>query len=372
MLRQSDGKLTSLDAAQISGFYIEPTKQLYVSRNVRIDHKPVDFENLEADDEEPKFHTADLFLMMVVQGEASLLYHKDFKQHFFIEQGDSTVELLQLKYRSIAKSSVETIDTYKKQLNVSFAGCLNVPVNVPYSVEALSALFVKYNSCKSGANSTSHYYETKADSIRFYPVIIGGAALSFVSINGPDEGATTSDATKAKFGTSFSPIIGVGIESNPRRSSYGFSWGVHGYYRSVKFTANYLGPAYKSDITIGYGYARVCAFFRKSSDNHAPLKKFLTIGLSSGLAFNEVNNMKQYQRNNNDFLRYDGIIKQFSKWDVGLVAGGGVRKKRMAVELRLEQIVKYDNDTIKPINVTTLWTTTIGLMASYVLGDLPY
>lgn len=142
----------------------------------------------------------EVFLRVVVLGDASLYTYNDNRTHYFVEKDGKTMELIRLK-----RSGRPTLNRYVGQLNILFSDCEKMSNNdkVQFSKSGLKRAVLAYNECKSGTNG---FVEIKRP-LRFSLYLVGGYKLTSYSIDDPLYGNKTSSDSGG--GT---PAYGVGFD----------------------------------------------------------------------------------------------------------------------------------------------------------------
>jgi len=146
------GMQQSLNFKSVKEFGID-SAQKYIRQVVAIDRSDEDSSKLSKD-REPKFKEEQLFLEVLVKGNADLYHYKSGNISCFFYKTD-TIKIEQLIFKNYLNSEnkVSQNNGYKKQLLINLK-CATIRMaeveTLAYNKTALTILFKKYNNCSSG------------------------------------------------------------------------------------------------------------------------------------------------------------------------------------------------------------------------------
>ncbi|WP_053977717.1 hypothetical protein [Mangrovimonas xylaniphaga] len=200
---EGDVKTGTLESVKEFGIY---NSFKYIKRTVAIDVSKVSLENLDYN-RSPILETKELFLKVLVEGNANLFSYVDGKlrRYFFNKMNDPITQLI---YKTFKVSEYKTQDNneFKEQLRINLT-CPDFTIEkirkLEYNQKDLSAFFVAYNSCQ---NSTSTVYKRQSRgefSINLRP------RLNFSSFEIDN---TFNDFKETEFDSQFNPSFGIETE----------------------------------------------------------------------------------------------------------------------------------------------------------------
>lgn len=135
----------------------------YVSSLVKIDRSSESINHLSTD-EKPIFKEEQLFLKVLLEGEANLfLYEFDNSKKYYFSNSISTIQPLIYKRYKVDESNLKVNDQYKEQLFINLQ-CSDLTINdfkyLSYDKRGLIKIFTKYYQCK---NSNYKIFENEKD-----------------------------------------------------------------------------------------------------------------------------------------------------------------------------------------------------------------
>ncbi len=176
----------------IMAFEIENDK--YVSKLVNLDVTEQRLDYMTKD-QEVKFQEKQVFLNVLVTGNANLYEFYDGRSHFFVEKNNEVNELINrtsLVGSDISNTLIGT-DTYVRtsknyigQLNYVMNDCdaISDLKNLDYTRKSLSKIFQQYNSCEDIV-SEDQIYVKETEKVRSAFYITAGYAFSSYRIDSP-------------------------------------------------------------------------------------------------------------------------------------------------------------------------------------------
>jgi len=328
------------EATDIASFSVE--NDVYVSKTVAIDISPENVNDMSYDTK-ANMHTQTSFLRLAISGDKNLYYliDKEFKQHFLLEAGDTTLALLNTKsLQDTRKGDVlMSSEKYKQQLNYFFRNCESIEKDLEslkYTLKALKAFVQTYNNCATPA-----------------PVI-------YV----PDDGVTFQ--VEALAGISFSsltltyfPVLPYNISDNFTQNSPPFFSGGLGF--NIILPRNLNSWAVTNELQFK-GYNNNATFIDSLNENRykryeymlhirnlqlvttvkyeypgKSIQPFVKLGISNGFTMLTTNTLRTEEKFYNDLrLEENPIFVSHRKHEQGLIVGAGLKYKILLFEGRYQ------------------------------------
>lgn len=179
----------------------------YIRAKVNIDRSSAALGGMTSD-KNPVFREEQLFLKVIIEGNASLFLYEDGNlTRFFFQTENSEIKQLVFKQYLTEENSIASNNFFRQQLYLDL-NCQNITIgdveDIKYTLSRLKRIFVKYNVC---SNSAYVDFDNTKNKDLFNLTIRPGLNISSLSINNPD--ATSRDID---FGTSFRFRFGVEAE----------------------------------------------------------------------------------------------------------------------------------------------------------------
>jgi hypothetical protein len=315
----------------ISSFSV--SDDMYRRAIVEIVEREDELNKLRIGDSFPS-RTDTVFLLALVSGPKSLYYYTDNVDHFYITNDDGNFELLNYRKFKDVNQNVATIKFYLSQLKAYFSNCSVVSNNLKYNPSDLRKTFLSYYDCIG--KGPEYFQKTDNEKIEL-GLLVGATNTSFkVSTSGSD--------LVGKVDYSKSNDVTAGIFADlvfPRRRGR-ISLNNELMYSSYKTEGSYgyaVNPYIFDDYTyeFQYSYVKLNNMLRyKFFANNLII--YINGGFSNGFVINEVNRYVKVRTANGDKSTSSGTAFQDTrKWELGLLAGAGVRFNRASLELRAER-----------------------------------
>ena len=179
----------------------------YLRAKIDIDRSSDDVKKMTAE-RNPVFTKEELFLKVIIEGEASLYYYRDgsLKRYFYQKNNSEIAQLVYKRYRK-GVSEIASNTYFKQQLYTEFP-CENISQKdieyLKYELNDIEKVISKYNSCQ---NSTSTNYNKKIKKDLFNLAIRPG--LNFNSLNLT---SSASDQRNVDFGSQMDFRVGLELE----------------------------------------------------------------------------------------------------------------------------------------------------------------
>jgi hypothetical protein len=298
----------------------------YVRAKTNIDRSGDQIDEMTSD-RNPGFQEEQLFLKVLIEGEASLfLYEEGNLTRFFYSLNDSGIKQLVYK-RYLINDDIARNDSYKQQLFLDLK-CQDIKSNdvehLNYTERDLERFFTKYNEC---AGSGYINYESKQRKDLFNLSIRPGLNYSSLEIQN-----STSDLLDTDFGSNIG--IRLGIEAEYFLPFNKNKWGItaepaYQYFRSEKSTET-------SNVSGGILVSKVNY---KSIELPIGVRHYFYLNNGSKI-FADVSYVFDFAVNSSvEFMRNDGsVINEFAISTGGnLALGIGYKHKdRYWMEIRYQ------------------------------------
>jgi hypothetical protein len=306
------------------------------------EYKRAIVEIVEREDELNKLRIGDsfpartdtVFLLALVSGPKSLYYYTDNVDHFYITNDNGNFELLNYRKFKDLDQNVATIKFYLSQLKAYFKNCAVVSNNLKYNPADLRRAFLSYYDC---IGKTPEYFQKTDNEKIELGLLVGATNTSFkVSTSGSDlvgkvDYSKSNDVTAGIFADLVFPRQRgrISLNNELMYSSYTTN-GTYGYA---------VNPYIFDDYTyeFQYSYVKLNNMLRyKFFANNLII--YINGGFSNGFVINEVNRYVKVRTANGDKSTSSGkAFEDTRKWELGLLAGAGLRFKRASLELRAER-----------------------------------
>ena len=195
-------KLVNLEAAKEFGVY---NTSRYVRANVNMDRSGRHLKEL-SNVKEPEFNMEELFLEVMVEGEANLYSFQDgnLKRYFFNKDNAPIEQLIFKKYKT-TNNKIGVNNAFRQQLWNNLK-CNEIPAKsitrIDYTGKELRQFFVRYNKCSDSEFTT---FEQKKD--LFNLNIRPGITATSLAINN-----RVSNISDVDFGSALGLRFGAEIE----------------------------------------------------------------------------------------------------------------------------------------------------------------
>jgi hypothetical protein len=319
---------------QIKSFYLKEVGEIYVSKIVDIDMKPVRFQDLEHNSA-AKFVKDTVFLKLLVSGKSSLYFNSDRtnKNHYFLQ--------------------MDGVDVYREQLAQYLNGCDQKYSNLGFAESEFKKVVVKYNECV-GSKSTFIQKDTKSKLLLY--IMLGGSATTG-TYSGNDNHPELVNASSIKFSSGFSPSLGFGMEFKPTKSTQHFSEGIELFWKEYSFTGTTTN--FNAQKTASYSFSTTgLNLFGKYSFG-GKIEPYIRVGLSATLVSESKNQM--YYTSDIAYSSWNGKISNFGSLGYGYLIGAGVSVSRIFIELRLNEAVAFSSHS-------KFSTTSLNFIVGYRIG----
>jgi hypothetical protein len=318
------------------GIRLPEFTEIYHSSRIRYDSSSVNLNRLTTNGE-PEFKEANVFLLLLADGELALYRYKraDGRIHFFTGGRDETPkELVNHPYAVREGSGSQINQLYKSQLQELLSGCQNIKStefgNLEYSQKQIEHLVNRFNNCRS-RNTFSYKPGKNPPLFR----LVAGINYSGYSIEGfPSLQHTYSKSILPAFGFSVNFIF----PRDEKRSSIYTELIVKmhkhtGSYLEYSANNNYVNYEHTLDFT----YLKFNTLYRHRLGRSA-LNPFIQFGFSNGIALKfkgeQIMHKVFYATDETKTSKIDLLNR---KYELGLIGGFGISLgKRSSVDLRIE------------------------------------
>ncbi|RDC62585.1 outer membrane beta-barrel protein [Adhaeribacter pallidiroseus] len=349
------GSIQQFNLNQLNGFNLEGG-DVYKKAVVQVDKTPVTHQEI-INHPKPIIVLDTVFLLEQVKGKVSLYHLLDEanKNHFFIQKKDGSLEELVLRLYVTYKNDqplVGTAEQFKNQLKYSiltdYPALFSQIDKASYTKSSLSSLIEKYNNWLNPENPVQISKISKP--LSKFGLIAGGNITNY-KFHG--QGYDYLLATSFKWENN--PMIGLFYQLQLPRNR--LKWSIYnelawkrnntqGHFNMQDVHYIYVQEAYytgEGTVQIKTNYLGLTSLVRYSWMNQH-YQPFLNFGLAGNLGLNVktfVQGQEDYKAENTSTNRE--IFGNPSKYEVGVVAGGGLKINKVAAEIRLEKGTGYLN-----------------------------
>jgi hypothetical protein len=244
----------------INSFYLYDYDEMYLSRQVDIDKKPIETRELEMGLAK-KIQNDRILLRFLVRGELDLLQHIDEnrKQHYFFKKGEEVKELGYVRY--MAKSGLMTsLPEYKNQLRTLFSDCAKLAKADPsYTENSLAKVFREYNSCNQSLT-----YTKKKEKTKIKVALFAGEVFNQFTYSGVDN--FNYEAGGVTYKTPSTQVAGLSFDFLSKKKSGKTNWTADLFWReSGNCTASNNVTDYfttRKDYYVQYGFLELNGGFK--------------------------------------------------------------------------------------------------------------
>lgn len=341
----SDADGTLFRPAQVNVFFLKSWGEIYISKVVTLDIKPVKLDELDGNPSS-KIVRDTVFLKILVKGKAALYQHADKtdKIHYFLQtDGGEIKELLRIRYRR--GGTLMEVNSYRDQLKEAFQICAADYSKLGFNESELTKAVADYNVC---TGSPSAFIQKKNAKTKGIPYVAIGASSGHGVYHGGDESTDMKSPVK--------PAFAFGLEVVPTKSGKHLSWGFELAYKQSALTGQpfVVNPVYQQTIYYSYSFINIGLFAKYTLP--VKLKPYVKIGVGASSVSESKNAV--YNTISGDYV---SPLDAFSKTAFGYLAGAGVVYRKFFFEVR------YDATTIQASSGHWLNATSLNLWVGYRL-----
>ncbi|ARV16561.1 outer membrane beta-barrel protein [Polaribacter sp. SA4-12] len=181
----------------------------YIKRTLKIDRSSQNINNVLSYNRNPEFKTEEIFLKVLIEGNANLYAYKDSRnQRFFFKISNSPIEQLIYKNYLATGSIIKTNNYYKQQLTNRLK-CKSITESnieyLQYFQSNLEKIIIKYNNCMQPEGATNKQLIDKEKRDVFNLTFRAGVASN--SLN------TQNTSSLMKFDLGSQTNLKIGIEA---------------------------------------------------------------------------------------------------------------------------------------------------------------
>lgn len=313
----------------LKAFEVENDK--FISRLVTIDVTEQKLQRLDKTTE-IKFEDHTVFLNVIVEGKVDLYEHHDTRPHYFAENEDHFMELINRITIGDNNSDIYENKKYIGQLRVFLNACPSVKVksSLDYNRKELATLVSAYNSCLSSENDDAVYSKNlKTKTGSFYAT--GGVSFSSFNISSL---RTSLQYFEGSQGTS--PNLGLAYEfaftKNKERWSL-YSELLYNSFKSTETTEESGTFRSYNPLKMDFKAVDLSLLFRyKFSKDNQVVTPFINLGLGRRLIVSQNNTVTE-----NDFFdpsRTRDLPVEINSGNFLFSVGGGAHYKKIGIEIR--------------------------------------
>jgi len=296
----------------------------------------------------PAYKKAHLFLKVVVEANKSLLVYEVYEQsHYFIQDGNTTVELVNHHYLANLGSGKLEMENklYIPKLKEAFADCNKVLVSdkLSYTEKEIGQLFLQYASCNEPAGKL---YDHK-EKIIYKTGIVGAVGFDHL-INGDKD---SGKEFKGGVGFGFGGFINILYPNKVYRNSF-YSELVYRKFGEQTRTLSGVKETHKIN-SLKFSFIGRRRLFK------LPMNSYIGIGFTTSLGLN-------------DSVDENGInteVKSSIFW-AGILNAGFSLSKNVALDIRYERGngINYNAGYNSSGTYQAIATGNSGIQASIIVG----
>lgn len=284
------------------------------------------------------------FLQVIVSGEKSLYYYSDKigKKHFYIGKPDGFELLIYKKYLKEGKREISISEnkTFIGQLSLYMQDCPEVKAiinNTEYNKKSLAKVFNAYYENMAG--SAIYVYTNEKLQLNFGA--LAGVSITKLKLSSSEEDFDFLGNAEYTTSTNFSGglFLDVILARNQRKWSI-YNELILSSYDVTGQWANYYDENYYKMYTnnFAYSYLKVNTMVRFNYPFMTKdLKAFINAGISNGYAISETNStIKEVKRYGDPEISEGPALQDTRKYEVGFLAGLGVKYRKFSFETRYE------------------------------------
>lgn len=328
-----DAAVQTFMPSAVSGFRINSTNELYLSKWLKLDITPHTTDYL-SNHTERVYKQDTIFAMQLVQGHLNLYEYTDEhnREHYFYDGTDRQPEELKVVKQMINAhslgTSLQTMDYYHEQLDLLFNDCQDARKRTAaagYNEKALSNIFLHYNNCKGGGVATQTIVRTATKNKVHFGIQVG-FSQNTINFNG------NHPLVAEGYKNDNSPLLGVWLDVPFSRGMRDFSLHSGLTYKSVKTDwqgANSSGRY--TERKFDFSYVQLDLLFRYTYPK-GKWHPFVNIGVAGAAALKATTEQKVvYSPTDTDIKP---AIDGPRKLEQSLIFGAGLEYNRFQLELR--------------------------------------
>jgi hypothetical protein len=339
----SSGQEEEFDPASVSGFYITAQKEKYISAEVSIDKTTDQYNTAYATQvAKDSFILKRVFLLQLIKSASLSLYQYNDgdRNNFYYTEGDG--KPVGLIYHFIFLQSgqyLETVDTYKQQLQLLFSSCPKIASktkNTIYASEPIKNLMTAYLAC---TNPSAVAEIKKEDHVAIKFGIVGGVMYNTFKFVGHTERNPNDYSTLGldNYKSNMSPVIGVSMDVGFKRDLNRLHLVNELIYKQyvtsdTGFTHTVLYDL-TNTVSFSFSYLQLNTMLRYYFSPGSSVKPFINAGIGNAVMIAE-------RKNSNDVKLTNGnshsstAIKDVRKYELTPQFGAGVSIKNLVIEGR--------------------------------------
>ncbi len=331
----------------------------YLTKVVTIDKSP----------KKPQLFIDTLFLEILVRGSISLLFYADEfdKSHFYVEQGNGSVEELGLKFLDLGDGiHFQKLEPYKDNLKKYFPKCPQWYAEIdktPYERNRIQKLFIKCYQCNFGKEPLK---EGKTEATTVNLGVIGCAFSSQLKFE--DNVNSGYRAPLYTFDKSVGPMGGIFIDLTFPRINKLFVLRNELLYRKITTASpeivesSLIQKYVKSSGYISASYIKYNLILRQKL-SYGKVAPFINVGFAASILLSHTDyaTVSTSTFGAPPVITQEPLLGKVSSFEAGFLAGAGVLMSNFGFELRWE-----GSNGLQPQYSQTSPVTSLYLLASYM------
>lgn len=360
-----DSNPTSFIPINIKEFSVKD--EVYSSGIVEVEISPVEESRLDYDPNQ-KIRTDTIFLQTLFRGNKCLYYYMNSngRENFYISNKNSEPELLIYKKYLVKQgttSLVRTRNDYIGQLKFFFSDNPKIQSkieNASYSKKDMIRLFQEYYK-----NTSSEIgFKREAEKVHLEIGTMAGLSMTKLKFNSSDPAFDYLENTDFKLSTNFTGglLFDLIIPRNRGKFSINNELLFSMYKTSGQYEYLDINDTHKKLTSeFNYSYLKINNLLRYRF-LFKNISVFLNGGISSGIRIGEKMHVKkEFTTSWSGTTVYEGSpFIQTEKFELGFIAGAGVKFKNISLEARMEK-----GDGMINVPSINAWATRYNLFVSY-------
>lgn len=332
-----NGNAESFTADDISGFYIIPENERYLSYKVNIDMTPDDPDKILAAGTTTAYsEERAVFMLQLLHSNSLNLYSftdNNNKEHFFYQKGLQTpTELINHYLLTGQPTQLVHNSRYQDQLKELFQSCAVVAAktgSLRYREKEILQIFTTYVNCTSPGEIV---YAKKQDPLRIKLGIVAGIMYNNFTFKG------NHPYSKADYSGNISPIAGISLDLGLSRSYDKLHIINELIYKKYKTSGSYSGTNinnydYTTDVAFAFSYLQLNTLGRYIFSPSARVRPFANLGLSNAVVIATHEN-NAYTKYSNGLEVNESGISGPRKYEFSFFAGIGISTQYIIAEIR--------------------------------------
>ncbi len=320
--------------ADIKGFLIRGNQEMYLSMPAAIDVTQETVDHLSATQHRDSIGGVH-FLRVLMDGPVKLLLYTDrfHRQHFFIMEKDSLTALIKKQVyisnqESVGYGQLKTHHFYRQQLAGVFGDC--VPARhlsvLDYSERALRSVLQQYAGCRYPGQQLVTRKEDRDTRVSLG--LMGGAGLNTYRFSGSHPFAPR------KYGNTVAPVVGIFLDVPVSRYRQKISWNNELIYTTRAFSSSWSSNGFYNEVDVQFHYIQVQTLLKYTLPQGS-LRPYVNVGVAAAISLGGRDEFRAKRESGTASEELQPALEGGKKFLMPLLAGAGLRYKRLHTELRV-------------------------------------